>query len=158
MHRAGSILETYLPRRWDSLPVRPPFRRALRSALAWRCPNCGRGPLFRGWFRLHRRCPLCGLRYYRESGYFTGAMYLDYAVSAAVVASLYFLSLLLPDFTAFSPDTKRLLWIAFGILVALAFMRHAYSFWLAMDFYFSPWEPELPEGSAHPPAANRLLL
>jgi hypothetical protein len=98
------------------------------------------------------------LRYYRESGYFTGAMYLDYAFSAAVVASLYFLSLLLPDFTAFSPDTKRLLWIGFGVLVALALMRHAYSFWLAMDFYFSPWEPEVPDGSAQRPAANRRLL
>ncbi len=127
--------------------MRPPFRRALACALKWRCPNCGRGPLFRGWFRLYRQCPVCRLHYYRESGYFTGAMYLDYIVSAVVVASLYFLSLLLPDLTSFSPDTKRLLWIAFGILVALAFMRHAYSFWLAMDFYFSPWEPE-PSGSS----------
>ena len=49
-------------------------------ALRRRCPYCGGGGIFRGWFSLRERCPTCGVAFEREDGYFLGA----YAVNLIV--------------------------------------------------------------------------
>jgi len=51
-----------------------------------RCPRCLRGQVLAGQFRMHALCPTCGLRFEREPGYFTGAMYLSYGL--AIIATL----------------------------------------------------------------------
>ena len=50
------------------------------------CPKCRRGPIFRlplwrGFLAMHDRCPVCGLKFEREPGYFLGAMYFSYVLS-----------------------------------------------------------------------------
>ena len=35
---------------------------------------------------MHAVCPVCGLRFEREPGYFTGAMYVSYALAVPVMA------------------------------------------------------------------------
>jgi len=35
---------------------------------------------------MHPSCPVCGLRFEREQGYFTGAMYVSYMLALPVVA------------------------------------------------------------------------
>jgi len=57
-----------------------------QAILHERCPRCREGPLFRaplwrGSVAMHECCPVCGLRYEREPGYFLGAMYFSYALS-----------------------------------------------------------------------------
>jgi hypothetical protein len=43
-------------------------------------------------------CPVCGLLFQREEGYFLGAMYFSYALATAILIPLYLASaLLLPD-------------------------------------------------------------
>ncbi|MCE9637205.1 MAG: DUF983 domain-containing protein [Planctomycetes bacterium] len=37
---------------------------------------------------MHAECPQCGLAYYREQGYFLGAMYFSYALGVAAVAPI----------------------------------------------------------------------
>jgi hypothetical protein len=37
---------------------------------------------------MHAACPVCGLKFEREQGYFLGAMYVSYAVSVPVVLGL----------------------------------------------------------------------
>jgi uncharacterized protein (DUF983 family) len=54
--------------------------RRLGALLKQRCPRCLRGRVFVGLFRMHEHCPVCGLRFEREPGYFTGAMYLSYGL------------------------------------------------------------------------------
>jgi uncharacterized protein (DUF983 family) len=44
--------------------------------------------IFRGWPKMHLRCPACGLLFDREPGYFLGAMYISYIVGLAMVAVL----------------------------------------------------------------------
>jgi uncharacterized protein (DUF983 family) len=60
--------------------------RHLAAIVKQRCPRCLQGQVFATLFRMHAQCPLCGLVFEREPGYFTGAMYLSYgvAVSATV--------------------------------------------------------------------------
>jgi hypothetical protein len=36
---------------------------------------------------MHDRCPVCGLRFNREPGYFLGAMYISYGLGIAVVVA-----------------------------------------------------------------------
>lgn len=87
---------------------------------------------------------MCGLSFYPESGYYVGAMYLDYILSAAIFLAFYLPSFFLPDITHFSYVTKNLLWIAFATLICLGLARPSYSLWLAMDFWITPWKASLP--------------
>lgn len=59
----------------------------------WRlqCPRCGARTLLRTWLHMYERCTACDLRFEREQGYFVGAMYVNYAVTVAIVVSGYFL-------------------------------------------------------------------
>ena len=116
----------------------------LRRAARWRCPNCGRGCLFRGVFRMLPRCPKCGLSYFPEQGYYVGAMIINYAATTAVVVTLFLVSLLFPEFTALSINSKILLWMVFAISLSLLLTRHSYSFWLGIDFWIKPRQPENP--------------
>ena len=52
----------------------PSFRGALRQV----CPRCQSGAIFQGRIAVHEHCPVCGLKYEREPGYFLGAMYVSY--------------------------------------------------------------------------------
>jgi uncharacterized protein (DUF983 family) len=58
----------------------------IRAILRQRCPRCREGPIFRvpvwrGPLTIWERCPVCGLKYEREPGYFLGAMYFSYILS-----------------------------------------------------------------------------
>lgn len=127
---------------------RPPFQQIVRRASRWRCPCCGQGRLFRGVFRMLPCCPECGLSYFPEQGYYVGAMIINYAATTAVVVTIFLASLLFPDFTKISTNSKILLWMAFAILLSLLLTRHAYSFWLGIDFWIKPRQPENSELSA----------
>jgi uncharacterized protein (DUF983 family) len=129
---------------------RPPLQQIVRRAAHWRCPNCGHGRLFRGVFRMFSRCPVCELSYFPEQGYYVGAMIINYAVTTAVVVAIFLLSLLIPDFTSLSTNSKILLWIAFAIVLSLLLMRHSYSFWLGLDFWIKPRQPEVPTAGKFP--------
>jgi uncharacterized protein (DUF983 family) len=124
--------------------LRPPLNQIVGRAVRWRCPNCGRGALFRGVFRMLPRCPECGLSYFPEQGYYVGAMIINYAITTACVVAIFLLSLLLPDFTRLSTNAKSFLWMAFAIALSLLLMRHSYSLWLALDFWVKPRRPEGP--------------
>ena len=65
---------------------RLPWRSRLRAVASGRCPRCQRAPIFRGRLAMHPVCPSCGLRFEREPGYFTGAMYVSYVLAVPVMA------------------------------------------------------------------------
>ena len=64
------------------------FRR-LTAVAKQRCPRCLQGPVFATLFRMHDQCPVCGLRFEREPGYFTGAMYLSYGLAVLATAPVW---------------------------------------------------------------------
>ena len=56
-----------------------------------RCPRCRMGnifrySIFRGFPKMHERCPVCDLKFDREPGYFLGAMYVSYGLGIGVIA------------------------------------------------------------------------
>jgi uncharacterized protein (DUF983 family) len=65
----------------------------LSDILHQRCPRCRSGTIFRysifrGFPKMYDRCPVCGLTYDREPGYFLGAMYVSYGIGVVTVAIL----------------------------------------------------------------------
>jgi uncharacterized protein (DUF983 family) len=51
-----------------------------------RCPRCGAGHLFRGWFRMVEDCPGCGYTFAREEGFFLGAFVINFGATIALLA------------------------------------------------------------------------
>jgi uncharacterized protein (DUF983 family) len=89
-------------------------------------------------------CPVCRLSYFPEQGYYVGAMIINYAVTTACVVTIFLLSLLFPDFTSLSTNLKILLWMIFAIVLSLLLVRHSHSFWLGLDFWVKPRQPDVP--------------
>jgi uncharacterized protein (DUF983 family) len=116
----------------------PPAGRAARiarRALALRCPRCGGTDLFTGWFALRPQCALCGLTFERAQGYWVGAIYLNYAVTATLAVGGYFL---LWARTDLSPGVQLAIWIPFLLVFPLWFFRYSRSLWLALEYYVNP--------------------
>jgi uncharacterized protein (DUF983 family) len=47
-----------------------------------------RRSIFHGFPKMHESCPVCGLKFEREPGYFLGAMYISYALALFTIAGL----------------------------------------------------------------------
>src|SRR5205085_4255759 len=75
-----------------------PARSRWWAALRQRCPHCRTGRIFSGWLQMNALCPVCGLRFEREPGYFLGAMYFSYPLSIPILGFLMLaLHLLFPE-------------------------------------------------------------
>lgn len=111
------------------------FRTLLWRSLRLRCPMCGKGKLFRGWFRMHDVCSECGISFEREPGFFLGSIYFNYGLTALISAIAYpvlLLNRVLPD------RTLQLLLLAFVVLFPMWFFRYARALWLGFDQYWDP--------------------
>jgi uncharacterized protein (DUF983 family) len=104
---------------------------SLGRAVRLRCPRCGATALFRGWFSMAEACALCGLRFERAQGYFVGAIYINYAVTAILAIGGFFL---LWGLTALSTAAHLALLVPVVILFPLWFFRYSRSFWLALEW------------------------
>lgn len=107
-----------------------------------RCPRCGEGKLFAGFFSMHPQCLHCALTFEREQGYFVGAIYINYAATTLIAIAGF---LTLDYFAHLSLSQQLLLWGSFAILFPLFFFRYSRSLWLSLDYLFNP--AELPPGS-----------
>ena len=83
-------------------------------------------------------CSHCGLAFYRESGYYVGSIYINYAATVAVVAVSFFL------FQAVPEQFQLVFFLLLALFSSLAFFRHSRSLWIAIDYWISPWKPAEP--------------
>lgn len=61
------------------------------TAILNQCPNCQQGRLFDGWLKLRPTCDICGARYERWPGAWTGPTVGGYSVGAATAVILTFI-------------------------------------------------------------------
>lgn len=81
------------------------LKKVLTSTLFNRCPNCMEGRVFshnnpyhfKHIFGMYKSCLKCGFRFDREPGYFTGAMYVAYAMTSGWFILWFLLELTLLD-------------------------------------------------------------
>jgi uncharacterized protein (DUF983 family) len=114
------------------------------------CPRCRKGAiyrksLFRGWLDIHDRCPVCGLLFEREQGYYLGAMYFSYMLSVPPVGLLMCLIWLITRW--------RLDYVVVGGFVAylpavLPMVRFCRIVWIHFDQWMDPDESDRVRRSA----------
>ena len=115
---------------------------SLLRGLLLRCPYCGRGKLFRRGLAMYDRCPVCGWRFEREEGYWTGAIAVNMAVTALLIVII-----LVPVAIALATSQIPVLELMIAslplpIVLPLLFFRHAKSLWMSIDFMLHPVDPE----------------
>lgn len=103
------------------------FRRVLRS----RCPQCGRGALFRSWARLAERCEHCGLVYRREPGGELGAMYLSATVNQAFAAVVFLVIWLATDWAL---ATCLMVGVPLVLAFCYTFLPWSMGLWTAVEY------------------------
>ncbi len=114
----------------------------LIRGLLLRCPNCGKGKLFRRGFTMYEKCPVCGWRYEREEGYWTGAVAVNLVVTELLIA-LVAVPLAVALALAQKPITLLIIiGLPMPFILPLLFFRHAKSFWMSIDFMLHPVDPE----------------
>ena len=107
----------------------------IARAVRLRCPACGRGKIFRGFFTMHEACPHCGRPFQRGPGFFLGSIYFNYGVTGLLVTLIYFACF----FTEILTDRQLLvLTLAFALLFPIWFFRYARALWVAFDELWDP--------------------
>jgi uncharacterized protein (DUF983 family) len=119
-------------------PDQSPARRsAIAAIVTKRCSRCRNGRVFQSAWIMNEDCPVCGLDFDRgEPGYFTGAMYVSYALAVPLIALLTLIEyLIVPTWSLF-----RLVVLASIICVPLIPFIWQYSrvIWIYFDRYFDP--------------------
>jgi uncharacterized protein (DUF983 family) len=122
------------------------IRTLLLRSLRLRCPRCGVGRLFDGWFSMYEQCPTCSLVFEREQGYFVGAIYVNYAATVSLSLAGYFA---LDIYTDLSLTVQLSLWGAFCVVFPLYFYRYSKSLWLMIAAVLDPNWCQLVRSSGH---------
>jgi uncharacterized protein (DUF983 family) len=106
----------------------------LGALVKQRCPRCLQGSVFAGLFHMHTQCPVCGLSFEREPGYFTGAMYLSYGLGILTTAPVW-----LPRAWFGRPLGEVLVASAFLLIAGSPWLfRYSRVMWLYLDHAIDP--------------------
>lgn len=120
----------------------PGLARMLARALARRCPRCGAGRLFAGWFRMVERCPRCRFRFEGrpEEGAFLGAYVLNLALTEGVLAAVLFGFIIVRANTGSGGALWPVLTIGglVAVVLPLAFYPFSRTLWAAIDLAARP--------------------
>ena len=107
----------------------------LKRGLHQRCPVCGRGKIFKGWFKTYELCPACNFAFEREPGYYTGAMAINLVVSELLIAAI---AVPLAASQSVSVTTLIALGATLPFLLPLLFYRPTKSLWMSLDHFLHP--------------------
>jgi uncharacterized protein (DUF983 family) len=111
----------------------------LWRGLLLRCPRCGQGKLFRRWFKMYERCPVCHLLYEREPGFYTGGMAINLVISELIVAAFVIPFSVWAALNANVPFIPILIAISpLPVLLPILFFRHSRSFWIGLNYWLDP--------------------
>jgi uncharacterized protein (DUF983 family) len=120
-HRAGNLA--------------PPRLRTLWWGATRRCPRCGAGHLFRGYFQLVPDCPRCGLHFEREAGYFAGAL----AINIVCVGGLFaivFVALLAATIPEIPVVPILVILVPIVVIGPIVWYPFSKTLWMAVDRAF----------------------
>jgi uncharacterized protein (DUF983 family) len=118
----------------------------LYSMVGMKCPRCHEGPLWRSplyklkLYDMYEHCPVCGLKYEREVGFWYGAMYVAYTFSSGALLIVMLVTMLVLKWELPSVFT------AVGITALIGFTynaRLARSVWISLMVDYNPnWKKE----------------
>ena len=106
-----------------------------RAILRLRCPRCLEGSVWRGFLSMNVACPVCGLVFEREPGYFTGAMLVSYGLAVPVLGAMVIGLMTLGGLDAVA--SLVIGDVAYLALVPFIF-RYSRVLWLHLDWLVDP--------------------
>ncbi len=118
----------------------------LGAIVGQRCPVCLRGAVFASWFSSNPECPVCGIHFEREDGYYLNAMFVAYVAAFLVLIPIALVLYLLDASIGLFILTIGAVLI---ILWPLIF-RYSRVLWLHMDQMLDPRPPP----SSKPPSST----
>jgi uncharacterized protein (DUF983 family) len=107
------------------------YIRALWLGLRLRCPNCGQGKMFNNLFDMKKTCPVCHVRFERQSGESIGGMVINLALAEVISIGGFFL---IDGLFHIPIATQLIFWIPFTFLFCVFFYRHARAMWVGVAF------------------------
>jgi uncharacterized protein (DUF983 family) len=121
-----------------------PSRSTVSAILHQLCPKCREGRMFQGSIiagfpRMRERCPVCGLKFEREQGYFLGAMYISYALALITILVFAFGIWMA---TRWSIQRVTIWAIILFLPVAPALTLFSRVLWMYLDWAIDPDVPE----------------
>jgi uncharacterized protein (DUF983 family) len=94
-----------------------------------------RKSIFSGFPRMHECCPVCGLKFEREEGYFLGAMYVSYGLALITIVALGIILWLTAQWTL----QKTVLWAVLLFLpLAPTLTLFSRVLWIYLDRVIDP--------------------
>jgi len=124
--------------------------------MAGKCPHCLQGAIFSSFLRMNEHCPVCGIKFEREAGYFLMAIFIGYILSFAIVVPV----LLVLYLTVKLSIWGYVLAAAVTLSVAAPFIfRYGRIIWLHIDELLDPRITEADKkGEQLPPHGIDLML
>ena len=84
---------------------------------------------------MNGKCTHCGFSFQRESGFYLGAIYFNYGLTALVVTIVYPILVFTKTLTS---NQALAVCMTFVVLFPLFFFRYARSLWLGFDQFIDP--------------------
>lgn len=105
-----------------------------KALLTLHCPHCLQGPIFASLWKMHPTCPVCGVQYEREQGYFMMSIFFGYILGFAA---------LVPAGIILYLSQAPLLWYFIVALIELTVLspvifRYARALWMHLDELLDP--------------------
>ena len=105
------------------------------SIFGFKCPRCNVGDLyftstfsFNRSFDMHPKCPHCGQPYELEAGFYYGAMFMSYLITAFLMFSIFGFCYFMLDFGA---------WASFILITGLVCFLYVWIFRLSRSMWLS---------------------
>ncbi len=131
--------------------TQPSMTKMLLRGLVRRCPRCGSGGLFKGYFEMTETCPGCGCRFEcrPEDGFFLGALTINLAITEGLLLLGVFAYIaVLAAAGGEGPPLWPILTVAglWAAAMPILFYPFAKTIWAAVDFALNAMEgPSAPE-------------
>jgi uncharacterized protein (DUF983 family) len=108
--------------------------RRLWALLRFRCPHCLEGAVFAGVWRTRRRCPVCGIRFEREDGYFMMSVFIGYVIGTVLAVPV-----IVVMYLRNAPVWAYVAGSALVLIPLTPFIfRYSRMIWLHLDELFDP--------------------
>jgi uncharacterized protein (DUF983 family) len=103
-----------------------------RASLLFRCPNCGKGKLFKSFFNIYDTCSHCRVRFDTDTGNLTGSGAINYFLACIITFFTAFFTIRRYGF--FDGVTFALL----GLMIVLTFTlyRPSKALWVGLIWAF----------------------
>ena len=111
------------------------FSQCFGRSLLRRCPYCGGGGIFKGWFSLKERCPHCNVLYEPEDGYLLGSYVVNIGLTAVLAVAVV---VMLMVQSSLSVVEIQIIGAALAIGIPIFLYPYTVLFWITLDLLFHP--------------------